>query len=151
MASNPAAQQHSALKKQLQMNLQQLRQETRTELLAPDNEQFIELAGLVTDCEKESVADLLVDLNLALIDNPVRALGDTEAALLRFNQGTYGRYMGGADAISFERLAVFPVANRCLGCETRYEHTHAHAGQTRSQGGQASNISVARGSGLIQL
>ena len=49
-----------------------VREEIRLELLRSDDQHFIDLAGQVHDLEDESVADLLVDLNLAIIDMHVQ-------------------------------------------------------------------------------
>lgn len=127
MPANLSDQQLSELGKQLETNFQQLRMKIRDELLASDNEQYIELAGQVHDREEESVADLLVDVNLALIDNHVRAVADTEAAMMRLKRGDYGTCLDCGDAIPYERLKVYPVAKRCQLCQTRYEQTHAHS------------------------
>jgi DnaK suppressor protein len=126
MPANLTDQQLSELEKQLEMNFRQLRNEIREELLASDNEQYIELAGQVHDREEESVADLLVDVNLAVIDNHIRAVEDTEAAMMRLKRGEYGICLDCGDGIPYERLEVYPVAKRCQLCQTRYEQTHAH-------------------------
>ena len=67
------------LKKQLKQRFFELREEIRQELLESDNEHFIELAGQVHDMEEESVADLLVDLNLAIIDQHVEEIREIDA------------------------------------------------------------------------
>ncbi len=126
MPANLTNQQLFELEKQLEINLQQLRNVIREELLASANEQYIVLAGQVHDREEESVADLLVDVNLALIDNHIRAVEDTEAAMMRLKRGEYGTCLDCGDGIPYQRLKVYPVAKRCLQCQTRYEQTHAH-------------------------
>ncbi|MCI0668693.1 MAG: TraR/DksA family transcriptional regulator [Methylococcaceae bacterium] len=117
----------SELGKQLEMDFQRLREEIRQELLASDNEQYIEVAGQVHDREEESVADLLVDVNLAVIDKHIRAVEDTEAALVRLKRGEYGTCPDCGGDIPYERLKAYPVAKRCQQCQTRYEQTHARS------------------------
>ena len=124
MPNELTEQQLSEFKKSLETSISQLKQEISEELLASDNEGYIELAGQVHDREEESVADLLVDVNLAVIDNHIRALENTEAALARLNRGSYGSCLDCGDAIPVERLRAYPVAERCRICQTRYEQTH---------------------------
>ncbi len=52
-------------KAQLKDRFCDVREEIRQELLRSDDQHFIDIAGQVHDLEDESVADLLVDLNLA--------------------------------------------------------------------------------------
>lgn len=80
----------AALKQVLQRRLLELREEIRQELLRTDQATYIELAGQVHDAEEESVADLLVDLELAEIDRHARELREVDAALKRIAAGSYG-------------------------------------------------------------
>lgn len=128
MPSELTEQQLSELGGQLENDFRKLRAKIREELLASDHEQYIELAGLVHDREEESVAGLLVDVNLAVIDQHIRAAQDIEAAMMRLNRGEYGTCLECGDAIPYERLKVYPVAKRCQQCQTRYEQTYARPG-----------------------
>lgn len=102
-----------------------LRDEVRQELLATDEEHYIDLAGQVHDLEEESVADLLIDLDLAVIDMHINEIRDIEAALARMNTGTFGICIDCADELELARLRAFPTARRCLMCQEKYERTHA--------------------------
>ena len=90
MASNLTAHQITQFKQSLLSRSRNLREEIRQELLKQDNEHYQELAGTVHDLEEESVADLLVDLDLAEIDRHVEEFRSIEAALLRIAHGSYG-------------------------------------------------------------
>ena len=57
------------LKKMLKDRFIDLREEIRLELLESDDQTYIALAGLVHDTGEASVADLLVDLGLAILDH----------------------------------------------------------------------------------
>ena len=114
----------SELKHELDRRYQALREEIRQELLASDNEQYIELAGLVHDMEDESVADLLVDLQLNSIDRHIHDLQEVDAALLRMSNAEYGICIECGCPIDLPRLKVNPSASRCLQCQDSYEHTH---------------------------
>ena len=113
------------LKSRLEERHRQLRKEIREELLASDEEHYIDLAGQVHDLEEESVADLLVDLGLAIIDMHVNEIRDIEAALRRIHVGAYGVCIECDDDLEIDRLRAFPTAKRCLPCQANYERNHA--------------------------
>lgn len=101
----------------------------RDELLKSDNERYIDLAERVHDVGEQSVADLLSDLDLAVVDRHLAELRDTEQALQRIQLGTYGVCQECGGEIRIERLEVNPTAERCLECQERYEETHAGEGK----------------------
>jgi RNA polymerase-binding transcription factor DksA len=119
------AKQQRALRTALEQRHQNLREEIREELLASDEQHFIDLAGQVHDLEEESVADLLVDLDLAVIDMHINELRDIEAAMRRLNVGAYGVCIECDDELEVERLRAYPTAKRCLPCQQNYERNHA--------------------------
>ena len=112
-------------KRVLEDRYRTLREEISTELLASDEERYIDLAGQVSDLEDESVADLLVDLDLAMLDLHIDEVRDIDAALLRIAGGSYGTCTDCAADIPVERLRAYPTAKRCRPCQTAYESTHA--------------------------
>ena len=112
-------------KKVLQDRFRALREEIRQELLDSDKEHYIDLAGQVHDLEEESVADLLVDLDLAIIDLHVGEIREVDAALLRLARGEYGVCVDCADEIELERLRAHPTARRCNPCQANFERNHA--------------------------
>jgi RNA polymerase-binding protein DksA len=112
------------LKHTLEKQYRELREEIRQELLNYDNEQYLELAGRVHDMEDESVADLLVDLNLAAVDRHIHALQSVDAALLRIGTDEYGACVDCESPIGYSRLKVNPAASRCLECQEKFERTH---------------------------
>ncbi len=128
MAPELSEQQIADLRKHLQNRLQNLREEVREELLKYDDEQYLELAGRVHDSEDESVADLLVDLNLAGINRHIRELREIDGALLRIARGLYGLCADCEAPIECPRLLAWPTAQRCHRCQEIYEKTHAHEG-----------------------
>jgi RNA polymerase-binding transcription factor DksA len=119
------AKQTGKLKSALENRYRSLREEIRQELLASDKEHFIDLAGQVHDLEEESVADLLVDLGLAIIDLHIREIRDIESALGRIQSGEFGFCMDCGDEVEYARLGAFPTAKRCLPCQQNFERNHA--------------------------
>ena len=102
-----------------------VREEIRLELLRSDNQHFIDLAGQVHDLEEQSVADLLVDIDLAILDMHIEEIRDIDASLIRIAQGSYGVCEECETAIANERLRAFITAKRCTACQAVFERTHA--------------------------
>ena len=103
----------------------ELRDEAREVLARSDNEGYAEIAGRVTDLEDQSLADLLVDVNLAEVARDVQEIQAVERALKRISLGTYGTCVSCGQPIERERLEAYPTANRCAACQRAYEHGHA--------------------------
>lgn len=94
-------------------------------LLRADEERYIELATQVHDVGEESVADLLSDVNLAVIDRELHELSEVEAALQRIGQGGFGRCVDCDNDIDVARLQAHPTARRCHACQARREKLFA--------------------------
>ena len=102
--------------------------EIRQDLQKSDDDRARLYADRVHDLEDESVADLLVDLDLAEIDRDLAELREVEAALDRIEQGSYGTCETCDGPIGEERLLANPAAFRCLDCQAMHEKTYAHPG-----------------------
>lgn len=131
MPSELSDKQISELKERLDRRFYDLREEIRQELLASDNEQYNQLAGQVHDTGDQSVADLLVDINLAIIDLHVEEIRDIDAALLNISTGNYGICMDCNGDIDYQRLQANPEARRCYTCQTSYEQHYAQKGHPK--------------------
>jgi RNA polymerase-binding transcription factor DksA len=129
MASGLNDKQITELKQLLKERLETLGEEIRQELVESDNEKYIHLTSGVNDTGDESVADLLADLGLAMIDHHINELRNVEAALLRIAKGTYGICVDDEAPIDYQRLKVNPTAKRCFDCQVRYEESYAQPGQ----------------------
>jgi RNA polymerase-binding protein DksA len=121
-------QQIATLKKALDDRSLQLREEIRQELLGSDNPAFIDLAGQVHDREEESVADMLVDIQLDSIDRHMQEFRDIETAIARMESGDYGTCQACGEEIAVERLTAQPTALRCTPCQTEFERNHPGTG-----------------------
>lgn len=109
----------------------ELRDETRATLTRSDNESYAEIAGRVGDLEDQSLADLLVDVNLAEVTRDVEEIRAIERALKRIALGTYGICVSCGQPIERQRLEAYPTANRCAACQRAYEHDHMGAATPR--------------------
>jgi RNA polymerase-binding transcription factor len=109
----------------------ELRDEAREALARSANEGHADIAGRVNDLEDQSLADLLVDVNLAEITRAVEEIRAIERALRRITLGTYGVCVSCAQPIERERLEAHSTANRCAACQRAYEHGHMTGGTPR--------------------
>ena len=92
---------------------------------------FSALAGEVHDLGDEAVADELMTIDSALSERSVHELLEIEGARQRMAGGEFGNCVECGVEIGINRLLANPVAERCIDCESRREHTHAHAAMPR--------------------
>lgn len=109
------------LKQQLLSRYSELRKLVREELERSDHAHYRDLAGQVHDAGEEAVADLLVDVELAVIDQHVEELKEIETALKRIDAGVYGQCVDCGADIGLERLKIQPTASRCIVCQEKAE------------------------------
>jgi len=112
-----AREQLAALEKELQA-------EIKDELRNSDDSNTLNLADSVHDAGEESVADLLRDLNNALINQHLVALKQVNTAYQRLNTGQYGECSDCGEEIQWERLLKQPAASRCVTCQSLREKTY---------------------------
>lgn len=115
--------QSATLKAALRQRFDALLAEVREDLLKSDDDRSAMLADRVRDVGDESLADLIVDLDLADTDRDLEELRDVEAALARIGLGTYGMCVQCGGPIPADRLTAFPTAKRCRPCQAMHEKT----------------------------
>lgn len=114
------------LKAALQQRYLELREEIRGELERSGNEHYADLAGSVPDPGDDSVADMLVDVDAALVDRQVREMREVETTLKRLAELDFGDCIDCGGEIGFERLMAYPTARRCAPCQSLHEKTFSH-------------------------
>ena len=114
------------LKERLQHRYLELREEVRGELERSGNEHYADLAGSVPDPGDESVADMMVDVDAALVDRQVNEMREVEATLKRLAELDFGDCVECGGEIGFERLMALPTAERCVRCQELHEKTYSH-------------------------
>lgn len=124
MESMLSDQEVAELRQELQARARALKSQIQQELLASGNEQYVQIAGLVHDRGDESVADLLGDVNLAIIDQHTVEICDIDAALARITDGTYGICFDCGNTAAYGRLQAYPTAKRCYPCQVRHEKSY---------------------------
>jgi RNA polymerase-binding protein DksA len=105
-----------------------LLEEVRSDLERSGEQHYIDLAGRVRDSGDDAVADLLADMDAAIIDRQVGELRDIEAAQKRLTDGSYGTCLECGQEIGFDRLKAYPTAKRCILCQSKREKGYAHQG-----------------------
>lgn len=129
MTSQLSPPQVASLKSALRARLAALLEEVRQDLVTSDDDRAALLADRVRDVGDESLADLIVDLDLADTDRDLEELRDVEAALARMALGTYGMCVDCGGPIPFERLQAQVTAKRCESCQRYFERTFAQKGK----------------------
>ena len=109
--------------RKLRTRLNAVREQILTALARRDAESYGQLAGQVHDAEEESLADLLVDVDLADIAREVDEVRDIDAALRRILTGAYGVCVHCGEPIDYQRLEAYPTAKRCLECQRTYDRS----------------------------
>jgi RNA polymerase-binding protein DksA len=114
------------LKARLQQRYLELREEVRGELERSGDQHYVDLAGSVADPGDDSVADMLLDLNAAIVDRQVREMREVEATLKRLAGLNFGDCIECGGEIGFARLMAYPTAQRCIRCQELHEKTYSH-------------------------
>jgi RNA polymerase-binding protein DksA len=117
------------LKQSLEKRRQLLLEEIRDELTRSGEQHYVDLAGRVPDLGDESVADMLADLDAAIVDRQIVEVRTIEVMLKRLSSGDYGACVDCGADIPLERLRAYPTAERCISCQSVHELTYAHEGR----------------------
>jgi RNA polymerase-binding transcription factor DksA len=104
----------------------QLAEEIRGELERSGHQHFADLAGEVADAGDASVADAMVDQDIAIVRRQVEELTQVEAAQKRVSEAGFGECDECGAAIGLRRLLIVPHAIRCVACQEQHDKTYAH-------------------------
>lgn len=106
--------------------------EIHAALVKSGDESFIELAGRVHDAAEESVAELLMAMNISSSKRETGELADVEAALTRIRNGVFGVCIDCGGPVGHDRLKAYPTAKRCIDCQSRRENMQGGRDSTPS-------------------
>ena len=99
-----------------------LRVEVKAQLAGSGDDRVVGLRNRIQESGDEwGVADGLAELDLAEVRHVLADLTEVDAALARMRDGTYGDCADCGVAIAPARLAAYPTARRCVGCQGAYE------------------------------
>jgi DnaK suppressor protein len=86
----------------------------------------------VRDAEEQSVDDFVQEVDLALMQMKTETLKKIDQALLRLEEGTYGRCQECDGEIPPARLRALPFAALCRGCQEEAESNVRAAREARA-------------------
>ena len=104
-----------------------LREEIRAGLVRMRVEGHEELLSGTSDAGDEALASLVTDITNAEVARDAVELQDIHAAEARIAAGTYGVCIDCDATIPYARLAAYPTAKRCIGCQQIHESRRANA------------------------
>lgn len=110
----------------LALRRKELIEEIRSELEQTGSQHFADLAGEVTDAGDSSVADMLVDRDIAMVSRQVEELTAIEEAQQRASGEDFGSCEECGAEIGIKRLLAVPQATRCITCQGQHEKMFAH-------------------------
>lgn len=99
--------------------------EIRAALEQSDEQHHKDLAGMVADVGDASIANMLVDLDTAIVDRHVIELRALESARERLKEGSFGICIDCGEEIPYARLEALLTAQRCVQCQDRREKSYA--------------------------
>jgi RNA polymerase-binding transcription factor DksA len=110
-----------AARRRLSARSSALRADIQRELRKYDHDRYGVVADRVGDAGDDSVADLLVHVDLSEIQRDVAELRAIDAAFKRIAAGTYGYCTDCGEPIPTARLEQLPEAARDVACQQRFE------------------------------
>ena len=119
--TNLTARQRDDLVQRLASRRQTLRAEVQRELDNSDDPRVIGFKNELAATEDWVLADILADLDIAMVTRDIAELSEVEAALARVADGRYGICSDCGEPIGWPRLNVQPAAARCIACQEKLE------------------------------
>lgn len=101
------------LKAALQKRYLELQHEIRDELAHTQDISAEELT--------EYLNNIPDDIDTALIDRQINEMRELEMSMRYFSELDFGDCIDCGNEIGFERLLVYPSAQRCVDCQSRFE------------------------------
>ena len=119
--TNLTASQRNELAERLASRRQTLRAEVQRELENSDDPRVIGFKNELAATDDWVLADILTDLDIAMVSRDIAELAEVEAALARMEDGRYGICSDCSEPIGWPRLNAQPTAERCITCQERLE------------------------------
>jgi len=94
-----------------------LRADVAAKLRTQDDPRLVGLRNRMEDTDDWAAADAMAAHDIALVSRDLAELANVEQALARLADGSYGECIDCGLAIPYARLAAYPAARRCVGCQ----------------------------------
>jgi DnaK suppressor protein len=115
------------LEQQLKSARSELLESAHAELLRAEQDPYAAIAGEVPDVGDQATATAIVDFDNEIARRHLEAIREIDGALHRIADHSYGECPDCGNDIDYERLAAFPAATRCVGCQAVRERVYAHS------------------------
>lgn len=113
--------QRSELEQQIRARREVLWTDVARTLRKEGHDSIVENMGEPHDRGDASVADMLADLDIAIVEKEAAELKQIELAIIRLNNNTYGVCVDCGSPIGYPRLRANPTASRCVDCQALAE------------------------------
>jgi RNA polymerase-binding protein DksA len=107
---------------------QVLRAEVQEQLANSDDPRVAGLKNELAATEDWVLADILGDMDIAMVTRDTQELNEVDAALLSVADASYGNCRDCGEPVGWPRLNANPTALRCIACQERYERAHGKPG-----------------------
>ena len=122
------AEEIEVLRERLAERRQVLRAEVAEQLAASDDPRLAGLRDQLAATEDWVLADILGDLDIAMVTRDTAELHEVDAALASISDGSYGTCRDCGEPVGWPRLNANPTALRCIACQEAYEKAHGKPG-----------------------
>ena len=129
--SRLAAAERAELEGKLRARQRELRAVISSHLNNQDDPQVVGMRNRMEDTDDWAMADAMANMDIAAVSRELTELTAVEAALLRLREGDYGECADCGVEIPLARLAAYPAAKRCVGCQEIAEAAARRAGVPR--------------------
>ncbi|HVP86738.1 MAG TPA: TraR/DksA family transcriptional regulator [Casimicrobiaceae bacterium] len=113
------------LRQRLAERRQVLLAEVAEQLAQSDDPRATSLRDALAATEDWVLADILSDLDVAMVTRDTAELHEVDAALTSIAEGSYGTCRDCGEPVGWPRLNANPTALRCIACQEKYEKSHA--------------------------
>lgn len=120
-----SSEQREALEQALRARSIVLRSEITAALRQQDTPETAHLANRFEETGDDVLADIEISLDIASVERDMAELRRVVLALNTIRSPGYGLCSDCGAAIPMARLQAEPAALRCVGCQEKYEHSHA--------------------------
>jgi RNA polymerase-binding protein DksA len=116
------------LRQRLTERRQVLRAEVQEQLANSDDPRVAGLRDQLAVTEDWVLADILGDLDIAMVTRDTAELHEVDAALTSLADGSYSTCRDCGEPIGWPRLNANPTALRCIACQEAFERAHGKPG-----------------------
>lgn len=107
---------HKSVERRLRSRLSELHEDACAELIAEDEERYLDVIGSIGEWARGPIAARLHELDLEPVNRHLPEIDEIEGALQRIEAGGYGLCLDCGAAIESDLLTAYPTVARCASC-----------------------------------